>query len=49
MDGHDSILWEGWRESLAFVNRWFKEVLVLAGIVLSVGQKAFSGGPGGEC
>lgn len=49
IDGHGSILWVGWRESLAFVNCWFKEVLVLAGTVLSIGQKASSGGPGGEC
>lgn len=48
IDGHDSILWEGWRESLAFVNRCLKEVLVSAGIVLSVGQKASSGGPWGK-
>lgn len=48
IDGHDSVLREGRGESLAFVNHWFKEVLVLAGIVLSVGQKASSGGPGGK-
>ena len=47
-DGHGSVLREGWRESLALVNHQIEEVLVSAGIVLSVGQKASAGGPGGE-
>lgn len=49
IDGHYSILHEGWSETLlSFVNCWFKDVLVLVG-VLSLGQKASSGGPEGEC
>lgn len=44
-----TLLWEGWHESLAFVNCWLKEVLVSVGILLSVGQKVSSGRPWGKC
>lgn len=48
IDGHDSMLREGRGESLAFVNHWFKEVLVSAGIVLSCRAEGIFWGTWGQ-